>query len=210
MTPLIKRPYRPAAGLAAATAVAVLVTLGTLYHDQSGPGAFDRAVDGWLVAHTDQRAALWVADLGNGPVVLIMSLLIAGWFAWRRRPEVAALVVLTPIVATGLTEWLVKPAVHRTKGHYLAYPSGHETGVAAIALPVALVALGAGARWLLAAALAGIALCGLALVAADYHYATDVIGGLCVAASTTVGLALLIDACGVRLMARGCAMMNRR
>ena len=194
---MIKRRYRTVAGLVAGSALAVLVTFGVLYHNRSGPGAFDRAVDGWLVAHTNHRTALWIADLGNGPVVLIMALLVAGWFAWRRLPAVAALVLLTPIVATGLTEWLVKPLVHRSKGDYLAYPSGHETGVAAIALPVALVALGAGARWLVVGALAVPVLCGLALVAADYHYATDVVGGLCVATATTICVALLVDALSV-------------
>ena len=206
---MIRRRYRPAAWLAAAAALALLAAFGVMYHDRSRPGAFDRAVDGWLVAHTDQRAALWVADLGNGPVVLIMAVLIAGWFAWRRLPAAAVLVLLTPIVATGLTEWIVKPLVHRSKGAYLAYPSGHETGVAAIALPVALVALGMGARWLVASALAVAVLCGLALVAADYHYATDVIGGFCVAAATTIGMTALVDASSA-LPARGCAMMNRR
>src|SRR5579872_6879791 len=112
---MITRRHRPVAALVAASAIAVLVTFGVLYHDRSRPGGFDRAVDGWLVAHTNHRAALWVADLGNGPVVLIIAALLAGWFAWRRRPAAAALVALTPIVATGITEWIVKPLVHRSK-----------------------------------------------------------------------------------------------
>ena len=78
--PLIAPSRRAAAGVIATVAVAVLILLGLRYRDGSSTGRFDRAVDGWFTAHVNHRLALWFADLGNGPVVLLLVVLAAAGF----------------------------------------------------------------------------------------------------------------------------------
>jgi len=202
--PLIAPSRRAAAGVIATVAVAVLILLGLRYRDGSSTGRFDRAVDGWFTAHVNHRLALWFADLGNGPVVLLLVVLAAAGFLRLRRVRGALLVALAPAVAAAVTEWLVKPLVHRTKDGWLAYPSGHTSGFGALALAVLLIVLGQhmfsrGLR-VAVAVIASLLLlaCMLGLIASDYHYATDVIGGLCVAVVAVVGVALTVDAVGTR------------
>jgi undecaprenyl-diphosphatase len=112
------------------------------------------------------------------------------------------LAVLAPVLASCLTEYAIKPWVHRTKFGYYAYPSGHITGVCAVVFVLVLVVLGparhrvttAARRATVAVALLAALACGLGLIAADYHYATDVIGGVCLSLGCVLVLALLVDA----------------
>ena len=206
--PLIAPSRRAAAGVIATVAVAVLILLGLRYRDGSSTGRFDRAVDGWFTAHVNHRLALWFADLGNGPVVLLLVVLAAAGFLRLRRVRGALLVALAPAVAAAVTEWLVKPLVHRTKDGWLAYPSGHTSGFGALALAVLLIVLGqrlfSRAMRVTVAVISSLLLlaCILGLVAYDYHYATDVIGGFCVAVGAVVGVALAVDAANSATMTR--------
>jgi membrane-associated phospholipid phosphatase len=200
--PLLSPARRRVAVIGAVVAAVVLIVLGALFVNQSTAGAFDRPVDRWFVDHADYRTALWLADLGNGPVVVVIVALVVGGCLGARYPRGAVLAVLAPVASSVVTEWVVKPLVHRTKGGDLAYPSGHETGVATIAFVIVLLLLGPGRQrlptWvsMIGAVVAGglATLCALGLVASNYHYATDVIGGICVAAAAVLAMALLIDA----------------
>jgi membrane-associated phospholipid phosphatase len=206
--PLIATSRRVAAGAIVAVAVAVLTLLGLRYRDGHAAGRFDRAVDGWFTGHVNYRTALWFADLGNGPVVLLLVVLAAAGCLWLRRVRGALLVALAPAVAAAVTEWLVKPLVHRTKDGWLAYPSGHTSGFGALVLAVLLVLLGQRVSSLAVrvtvAVIASLLLlaCMLGLIASDYHYATDVVGGFCVAVACVVVVALAVDAAGTRSSAR--------
>jgi undecaprenyl-diphosphatase len=200
--PLLRdRARAPAAGVVAACAV-VVVVLGVRYAKQSRAGAFDRAVDGWFVDHANYRTALWFADLGNAPVVLIAAIAVVAFCGWLRYPRGIVLAVLAPIASTSLGEYVIKPLVQRTKDGYLAYPSGHTTGWCTVAIVVILLVIAPAReqfsprarRWIVAAALILAVACLLGLIASAYHYATDVIGGLAVALGTVLTLALLIDA----------------
>jgi undecaprenyl-diphosphatase len=195
------RARLPAAGVVVACAV-VVVALGVRYANQSRAGALDRAVDGWFVDHANYRAALWLADLGNAPVVLIAAIAVVAFCGWLRYPRGLVLVVLAPIASTSLGEYVIKPLVHRTKNGYLAYPSGHTAGWCTLAIVVILLVVGPAReqlssrarRWIVVAVVILAVACVIGLIASAYHYATDVVGGLAVALATVLTLALLIDA----------------
>ncbi|MGH3264050.1 MAG: hypothetical protein ACRDNS_18880, partial [Trebonia sp.] len=120
---LIAPRLRIRAGTVIVVALGVLAWLGARYANQSQPGAFDRAVDDWFTGHVDYRTALWFADLGNAPVVFVVSVAVVGWCVWLRYPRGVLLAVLAPICSTCLTEYALKPLVNRSKDGFLAYPS---------------------------------------------------------------------------------------
>ena len=200
--PLLPPRHRALAAAVALGCAAVVAALGLRYANQTRAGAFDRSVDGWFLDHVNYRTALWFADLGNAPVVFVCAVAVLGLALWLRYPRGALLAVLAPIAATSLTEYVVKPLVERTKDGYLAYPSGHTTGWCSVVFVVVLLALGPARRRVparastaaAAAALVLAVLCMLGLIGSDYHYATDVIGGLGVAVATVLALSLAIDA----------------
>lgn len=197
--PLLSPRWRLRAFALVLVCAAVGSVLGIRYAHHTRPGTFDRAVDGWFLANVNHRTALWFADLGNAPVVLVLSVVVLGCCVWLRYPRGVMLAVLAPACATSLTEYVLQPLVHRTKDGYLAYPSGHMTGWCTLTVVVVLIASGPlvprrAAAWVAAVAAVVAVGCGLGLIASDYHYATDVIGGLAVAVGTTLALALLIDA----------------
>lgn len=199
---LLAPRWRASALATVLVCVVVVLVLALRYAHQRQAGGLDRAVDDWLTGHVNFRTALWFADLGNGPVVLVLvAALIVGCVLLHIRRGLA-LVVLASVTAPSLTEWVLKPAVHRTKDGYLAYPSGHATGFCTVAFVLVLLVLGpvrhrfrrrfvvsvSSVALLLAAA------CAVGLVATDFHYATDVLGGIGVAGATVLTLALAIDA----------------
>src|SRR5205085_9945502 len=102
-----------------------------------------------------------------------------------------------PVTALLLTEAVAKPLVDRRHGLSLAYPSGHATGAAAVAaLALVLSHRWRGWRGLAVAspvALALPAVMAVALVRLDWHYPTDVVGGLAVGAATVLALAAVVS-----------------
>jgi undecaprenyl-diphosphatase len=97
--------------------------------------------------------------------------------------------------------------VGRTRQGYLAFPSGHAAGITALAVVAALLLISmAGAKLAFAVSVATVmvilagAAIGLALVAQDWHYATDAVGGFCTAIALVAALAFLLD--GLRSAAR--------
>ncbi|MFI1016767.1 phosphatase PAP2 family protein [Streptomyces sp. NPDC020965] len=189
-------------GLIAVLAALMVVGLGVLHAGHRRPGTVDAwiqpALDGvrtpWrsLALATDFLAEPAGAALLAGAAVMGCLLL--------RRPRAAVLLVVGLGLTVGTTT-LIKPLAGRTiHGAHLSYPSGHTAFLTALALIVALLAVGrlglgstAGTLLVLAAALVAGAAMGWAQVALGAHYPTDVLGGWCTALAVIPASAGLID-----------------
>ena len=134
-------------------------------------------------------------------LILVAAVFVAALLA--RRVRLAVVAVAAPALASGLTQFVLKPWVDRPYGLVaqptvsLAYPSGHETLVASAAV-VAMVALchfvGRVGRVVGATVLTLWTLtAGVGLVVNFWHYTTDVIGAIGLSAAVVLGAALLAD-----------------
>ena len=201
---MIPARRRWSALLVALVALLLVAVMGAAFHRQTFGTGFDDTVDPWLFEHVPQRLARAWADLGTGAASGSAAAVIAALLAWRRHWRGVALVVLTPVISIVLVEYVLKPLVDRTfcVPYFCAhpsFPSGHTTGASSVAFAVTLILLGPArpvplrvARWLAGVALALAAMCGVGLVAALYHYTTDVVGAalLCLAVALLLALAL--------------------
>ena len=201
------RWVRPAA-ITALVAVGLLTALSVDVSHRVGPGTLDSLIGDKIIAQSASGYDLahQIASLGGpGPVVLIAFALAA--FLWYyRRYRAAVLVVVTPAVASAITEWLLKPLVQRIfvdgPAHGVGFPSGHTTGIFSLAFAVVLITLTwrlpqrpNSMQWAVSAgALLVAAAVAFSLVSARFHYATDVLGGFLVALITVLAAALAIDA----------------
>ncbi len=191
-------------GLVAALATLALVVLGVMYAGHSEPGTVDR----WIIQPTAdsvrppwRNVALATDFLGEpaGAATLVVAT-VTGCLLLR-RPRAAVLVVAgagLTVATTTLLKSLVGRTIHGDDN--LSYPSGHTAFLTALALMVALLAVGrfslgraAGTLLVLAAALVAGAAMGWAQVALGAHYPTDVLGGWCTALAVTPATAWLVD-----------------
>ncbi len=159
--------------------------------------------DGWMVRK--------LTGVGL-PVSAAAAAVGLGLVAWRRRDgRAVALCLLGPIAAVLLTDHVAKPIVDRHRDGGLAYPSGHATGAAAVAvLALLLIHRWGGARalvWFGPFALALPVVMGLALIRLGWHYPTDVVGGTAVGAATVLALAAAV---GAQPSRRPAALRRRR
>lgn len=193
---LLPRPL-PAAVVLAASAVAFAV-LAVLVHDR-GDNRADLAVFVRIRAHVP----VWIVDktLHLTDPILIVALFVALviWALARRHWTAVVLAVVVPIGSVLMTEHVLKPLVHRTDTGALAFPSGHETGVASFACVAGALLLASNARRLvkvtgLVVLAADVVLAAVALVGNAYHYATDTIGSLLWCLVVTITVALALDA----------------
>lgn len=191
----------PALAVSAA-AIAVLIVLGVHFAHRFRPGRVDRRIDHWVFTHLSERVARVFLELGSPAAVVVFVVLIVAICLWLRYLRGAVLAVAATGLGSSATEWVIKPAVHRTIRGGLAFPSGHTTGFCAVALTVAVLVCGPGRQLLsrrmaalvcVIAALSALG-CMVGLVRAGYHYATDVLGGLCVATAAVLLVALPADA----------------
>jgi membrane-associated phospholipid phosphatase len=213
--PLLERPQRtmprlllaPAARRAAFAAFAVCVAvpaiLGTLFAHQRQPSWLDMAVDDRVQASLGRHLASLnsLTQLGTPvPVTAMIVLLVLACLATRRWRGAALVAVAVP-AAAALTELLLKPFIHRTIRGVLSFPSGHSTGMFALAGGCAVLLVGpsrppipAALRLFLAliAYLAAGAVA-VALVGVGAHYFTDTIGGAAVGSAVVLATAFLID-----------------
>ena len=128
---------------------------------------------------------LWLA----GALMLTMTAL-----AWRHHDRWGALLCLVaPPLAVAVTDLLAKPLVGRYHEHALAFPSGHATAAtAAAALVLVLLNRWQGwhgaLRWTPFAAILPL-VTGIGVIRLDWHYPTDVVGGIAMGAAVVVALA---------------------
>lgn len=198
---LVPAPMRRPVTVVLGVAAVVFALLAARYAGTSTPGRIDLHVDRvidplgaahrWLVADT--------AVFGSPPVVVLLAVLLSVLCLLLRRGRLAVLAIAGPGV-TGVATTVLKPVLGRTIGAGYAFPSGHTGGATALGLVAALLLVGlvrpgrVGGLTMLAvgASVAG-GCVGAAMVAADAHYPTDVVGGYCTAVLVVLGLALLLD-----------------
>jgi uncharacterized protein (DUF427 family)/membrane-associated phospholipid phosphatase len=213
------RARRPAMALAAGFALLAIV-LGIVEHDSVKPGQIDGRVDGWVVglfaSHRDELV-LTLRTLGSPLLVTIGVVAAVLLCLLARRLRAALLVAITVPLASGITEFVGKPLVGRRFWLFLSYPSGHVTGICALAVALIIVVSGPAAaglpavirRGLPVLAAAAVLAVALAVVAGKYHYFTDTIGAVGVAGAAGLGTALGLDRLAARRNLRGWNLRGR-
>jgi membrane-associated phospholipid phosphatase len=187
--------------------VLVTVVLGAWFRHGTRAGWVDAAVDARLLAGLGGHPQLLAVLVWPGAPVPVTAMAVALALACvlRRRYREAAFVVMSVLLAAVITERLLKPFIDRTFWGALAFPSGHVTGVAALATVVTVLVAAAPGRvprvlrlvlaitaFLIAAAVA------VGVVGAGMHYFTDTIAGAAVGTGTVLLTALILDALSQR------------
>jgi undecaprenyl-diphosphatase len=193
---------RPVALTAAVCGALVAVVLGIHYAGRTSPGRLDTALTHGLRAVVGNPTPLgkWAVTPPTVPTqvlgalsnpVLIYAVIVAvlAFALWRRRWETAGLAVLGPGLCVLLVE-ILKPLFDRLHSGYLTYPSGHMASSAAALTVAALVVRRLAAWGVWAVLMLGTA---AGLVAMNYHYPTDTVGGLGLALGVVLPLAVLAD-----------------
>jgi membrane-associated phospholipid phosphatase len=139
---------------------------------------------------------LHVADL---PVVGTVLAVVAVTALLRARPDIAALAVIGPLAAIGLTEVVLKPLVQRRYNNWLSYPSGHTVGMLSTCTALGVIVLGAGLTLALRVAIGVLlsavsAVVVLALIVDGFHYFTDTVAGVALSVGVVLLVALAVDA----------------
>lgn len=206
--PLVAPSRRRSALLVVALAGALVTALGIWLHDRWSTGV-DHSITHFFAVHLpSQRTAVFLLGFSDPVLAIGGCAVVAGTAALVRRWNVVLLAVVGPLVAIGLTELALKPLVHRPLGggtyegvHYPvadAYPSGHETGLCALTVLLAVLALRACwptvVKAIVVVLLAVWSLIGaVGLIRNYYHYPTDTLGALGVSICAIVATALVID-----------------
>ena len=189
-----------------AICVAVLVVLGARVRSMVGPLGVDLWVSHHLIAPLSNRSAHaagydWIARVGAPGVVGALTLLTATWGVRRRDALGVLLAIASPVLALLVAEDLLKPLVGRRmsgEGSAFVFPSGTVTVVTASVVATVVLAYrwDGRARVLIAAVVLGIIPLGVAavVVALDWHYATDAIGGLALGTATVLALTSVLAA----------------
>ena len=181
--------------LAGALLCAALVGLLALLAYGAGIGRhLDASLAGHLLSHRHGTGGEWaeaIAPLADPLPMLAMAAAACAVALFRGAPEriLAALIVLAGanVTTQGLKFVLAHPRAQQVLGGGaelgdVAFPSGHATAAASIAIALLLVtpawirplAVGVGAAFALAV--------GAAVIVLGWHYPSDVLGGYLVAA----------------------------
>ena len=160
--------------------------------DAHATGAFDETLQRWTLAH--QRSATqglfrWITMLGGITGMRVVTVLGAGYLAYRGRGRAGVAVLFVPYVADLLFH-LAKRAYTRARPLGLgegvdasyAFPSGHATVSAAVCATLAYVSFREGLiKGEAAVAIAVLVplLVGISRVYLNVHWATDVVAGWC-------------------------------
>ena len=192
---------RPAAILGGGCLVLVAV-LGIISAHQGQGDAVDRAVDSWVIGLGIPLHTLsLVSRIGGVTTTTLLTAALAVACLAARRVNGAVLAVSGVALASALTEFVLKPLVHRTINGFLTYPSGHTTGLFALAAALAVVLLAPrGERPRPAVRIAAVAAAvviasavGVAMVGQNFHYFTDTVAGAAVGTGVVTGVAFLLD-----------------
>jgi membrane-associated phospholipid phosphatase len=187
--------------LAALVCGVVLVVLGITVADTATPGPWDAWARTTLLFLPDGRDAALLIDGAGEPIgaVVLCGLLAVACLAVRRG-RLAVLAVVSQGVV-GAVSILLKPVFGRTiHDGFLSYPSGHAAGATALAIVAALLVvtlLRVGRVVALVFVLVAVTTLGATAGAAQIwlysHYATDTVGGSCLAVALVIPMAWLID-----------------
>ena len=201
--PLLAGPARTWA-IAVVIGCALLVAvLGVLFAGQARASWFDHLVDSPIISTLGRHGliALRLASPGTlGPAVLISGAIAVVCLRFRRING-AMLALLAVPVSDGLDDAILKPLIGRTDLSQLTYPSGHTTAVFAMTTTVAILLLVPPQprrtrtlrALLVLAALVVALIVAAAVIALEWHYFTDTIGGAAVAIGVVCTLAIIID-----------------
>jgi undecaprenyl-diphosphatase len=182
---------------------AVTALLGVLVHHQNGAGFMDRKIDHLLHRSIGRHPGLLepLARLGDQLPVTLLAVALVVVCLLIRRWEGAVLTAVGLSVAIVVTEYLLKPFVGRTLGGGQSFPSGHATGM--FALATAFCVLLAAPPYLKVPARLRRVLALLALVIAvsvpvamvglNHHYFTDIVAGAAVGIGVVLLTALVLD-----------------
>lgn len=204
--PLIPASMRPAASACAIGSLAVLSVLALLLEGTTAPGSVDSALARTATAWFGSIGSVLdvVDDAGDAGASVVLCAAIAAVLLAVGQRRLALLAMVGPAVA-GAGVLVLKPVVARTLRGIPSFPSGHVTGIAAVTLVLALVALHCGrpdrrASPVVAGMVVMLAavLMGVAVVVGGVHWPSDVLGGLCTAVSGVLGTALLLDTVAAR------------
>jgi membrane-associated phospholipid phosphatase len=130
-----------------------------------------------------------IVRLGDPLPLLLMLALASGIALWRRRPF-DALAAVVVVAGASLTTQLLKvllahPRVQPVLGEHqlsaVAFPSGHATAAASIAIAFAFVAPPSLRPAVLAAGAVLVAAVGCSVLVLRWHFPSDVLGGILVA-----------------------------
>jgi membrane-associated phospholipid phosphatase len=200
---LLRPAARPLAVAIVVACVLVTAGLGAWFWHETRTDWVDAVVGARLQAGLRGHPHLLAVLVWPGapvPVTAIAATL-ALVCALRRRYRAAVFVVVSVVLAAVITERLLKPLIGRTFWSTLSFPSGHVTGVVALATVVTVLLAAASGRvprplrlalavtaFLMAAAVA------VGVVGAGMHYFTDTIAGAAVGTGTVLLTALALDA----------------
>jgi membrane-associated phospholipid phosphatase len=217
MTPPLIHPASRTRGIlvcaAALTGFALLAALVA--------GGHSTAFDDWLFRelflHTGNAFATLTLAISNAAVSIAICALLVVVAARARRWDVVVLASAGPGGTVLLTKFVFKPLVGRMLGtddvyHALrglvppgesytvtgAFPSGHESAVAATACVLAVLCFQPTMTRRVRALLLGLlglwtVVAAIGLVRNFWHYATDTIGAILLASAVVIGLALVLD-----------------
>lgn len=188
-----------------AACVTVTAVLAVLFVARGKPGWLDSVMDPRFRASQARFPAVVNELPGLGtliPVTLMTVALVLACLA-ARRWSAAILAAVAEPAAAGLTEYVLKPSIGQPMwwGTAHSYPSGHATGMFALAATCAVLLLDPPVRrvpgvirlllvvvvLLLAAAVAA------AMVAIGAHTFTDAVGGATVGIGMVMACALALD-----------------
>jgi undecaprenyl-diphosphatase len=180
----------------------IILALGLTYHDTSSAAPIDARIASVIAERVapDQSIAHFIVRLGDPLSIATIVFILMMCALFLKRPRAAILAVIGPS-ACGATIELMKPLVGRTYHGVLTFPSGHTTGITAVATVAAVMAVSfTRARLLMAStmAAAGVLIVAivmaLALLAQHLHYPTDTFGGFLTAVVIVLAGAFCIDA----------------
>lgn len=209
--PLLPTGARGPAAIVAVCCLVLVTVLGILSAHQGHGDAIDRSVDSWVIGlGIPRHTLLLVSRIGGVTATTLLTAALAVACLAVRRVNAAVLAVGGVTLASALTEFVLKPLVHRTITGFLTYPSGHTTGLFALAAVLAMVMLtprsarpGAAVRVaVIAVAVVIASAVGLTMVGQRFHYFTDTIAGAAVGTGVVIGVAFLLDLPAARRLLR--------
>lgn len=197
---LIPMPLRLPSAVVAVLSAAATFIFGSYVAGTSTASGIDRWLASgalWLLSDVP-ALSLAIVHIGDLGPMIVMTVLLAALCGLLRRPYHALLSVTAPAVVVTATT-LLKPAIGRTFEGIPAFPSGHTAAVSAFAAVAGLLLVSlAHGRLAVTVPVAAMVLLsgaamGSAVVAENWHYPTDAVGGFCTAITLVLALALLLD-----------------